>query len=259
MMAPNERAMKNHEQLFPNHVSTLAVTDPELIETFDNFAFDEVLRESKLDVRTRLMVQLAAIIACQAVNEYRAMLGAALNVGVTPIEAKEIVYQAVPYVGIAKAFDFLHATNDVLRQRGVELPLPPQSTTTPENRMEKGLAVQKQIIGNDAVEKMYANAQQDQMHIQRFLSANCFGDNYTRNGIDIRTRELLTLSMLVALGGCDPQVKGHVAANLNVGNGRAQLIDVVTQLLPFIGYPRTLNALRAIDEVAPAAEQREAR
>ena len=91
-MAPNERAVKNHEQLFPNHVSTLAVTDPELIETFDNFAFDEVLRESKLDVKTRLMIQLAAIIGCQAVNEYRVMLGAALNVGVTPIEAKEILY-----------------------------------------------------------------------------------------------------------------------------------------------------------------------
>ena len=253
-MAPNEGAVKSHKQLFPNHVSTLAVTDPELIETFDNFAFDEVLRESELEARTRLMIQLAAIIACQAVNEYRAMLGAALNVGVTPVEAKEIVYQAVPYVGIAKALDFLHATNDVLKEQGVELPLPPQSTTTPENRMEKGLAVQKQIIGSDVVDKLYGNAPKDQMHIQRFLSANCFGDNYTRIAIDIQMRELLTLSMLVALGGCDPQVKGHVAANLHVGNGRARLIDVVTQLLPFIGCPRTLNGLRAIDEVAPATE-----
>src|SRR5271165_5112498 len=251
-MSPNERAVKNHEQLFPHHVSTLAVTDPELIETFDNFAFDEVLRESKLDIKTRLIVQLAAIIACHALTEYKVMAGAALNIGVTPVEIKEIVYQSVPYVGMAKVFDFLHATNDLLRERGVEVPLPPQSTTTPENRMEKGLAVQKQIIGNEAVERLYANAQQDQMHIQRFLSANCFGDNYTRNGIDIRTRELLTLSMLVSLGGCDPQVKGHVAANLIVGNDRARLIDVVTQLLPFIGYPRTLNALRAIDEVTAA-------
>ena len=43
-MKPNERAQKNHNELFPGHVSTLAVTDPELIETFDNFAFDEVFR-----------------------------------------------------------------------------------------------------------------------------------------------------------------------------------------------------------------------
>ena len=80
-MAPNERARKNHDELFPGHVSTLAVTDPELIETFDNFAFDEVLRESRLDTRTRLMIQLAAIIASQALGEYRVMVGAALTVG----------------------------------------------------------------------------------------------------------------------------------------------------------------------------------
>ena len=148
-MAPNEQARKNHDELFPGHVSTLAVTDPELIEIFDNFAFDEVLRHGSLDARTRLMVQLAAIIACQAVREYRVMVGAALTVGVTPVEVKEIVYQAVPYVGMAKVFDFLHATNEVLTERGVALPLPGQSTTTPETRAEKGLAVQKEIVGSE--------------------------------------------------------------------------------------------------------------
>jgi 4-carboxymuconolactone decarboxylase len=251
-VAPNERARKRHDELFPGHVSALAVTDPELIEAFDNFAFDEVLRHGDLDTRTRLMVQLASMIASQALREYRVMLGAALNVGVTPVEVKEIVYQAVPYVGMAKVFDFIHATNDVLAERGVELPLPGQSTTTPETRMEKGLEVQKQIVGDETVEKLYESAPADQAHIQRLLSANCFGDNLTRSGIDVPTCELLTLSFLVALGGCDPQVKGHVAANLNVGNDRARLIDVLTQLLPFIGYPRTLNALRTVDEVTPA-------
>jgi 4-carboxymuconolactone decarboxylase len=250
-MAPNARARNNHDALFPGHVSTLALTDPELIETFDNFAFDEVSAHGDLDARTRLMVQLASMIACQALREYRVMLGAALAVGVTPVEIKEIVYQAVPYVGMAKVFDFIHATNEVLAERGVALPLPSQSTTTPETRAEKGLAVQKQIIGGDVVESLYASAPDDLLHIQRYLSANCFGDNYTRTGLDAPMRELLTLSTLVSLGGCEAQVKGHVAANLNVGNDRARLIDVLTQLLPFIGYPRTLNGLRAIDEAAP--------
>src|SRR5271169_4931275 len=173
-MASNEQARKSHDELFPGHVSTLAETDPELIETFDNFAFDEVFGHGNLDARTQLMVQLASMIACQALREYRVMLGAALTVGVTPVEVKEIVYQAVPYVGMAKAFDFIHATNDVLTERGVELPLPGQSTTTPETRAEKGMAVQKQIIGNDVVEKLYAAAPADLQHIQRYLSANCF-------------------------------------------------------------------------------------
>ena len=255
-MAPNERARQNHDALFPNHVSTLATTDPELIDVFDNFAFDEVLQGSTLDVRTRLMVQLAATIAAQALREFRVMLAAALTVGVTPIQAKEIVYQAVPYVGLAKVFDFIHATNEVLTERGVSLPLSGQSRTTPENRLEVGREVQRQIVGGEVVDKLYASAPADEQHIQRFLSANCFGDWVARGGVDIPTRELLTFSMLAALGGCDPQVKGHVAANLRVGNDRERLIDVATQLLPFIGYPRTLNALRAIDEVAPAGEPR---
>jgi 4-carboxymuconolactone decarboxylase len=251
-MVPNEQARKNHDELFPGHVSTLAVTDPDLIETFDNFAFDEVLRHGNLDARTRLMVQLAAMIASQALGEYRVMVGAALTAGVTPVEIKEIVYQAVPYAGMAKVVDFIHATNEVLTERGVTLPLPGQSTTTPETRAEKGLAVQQQIVGNERVAQLYAAAPADEQHIQRYLSANCFGDYLTRSGVGVPTRELLTFSMLVALGGCDAQVKGHVAANLNVGNDRARLIDVLTQLLPFIGYPRMLNGLRAIDEVIPA-------
>ncbi len=148
-MAISEQARKNHEELFPGHTSQLAVTDPELIEIFDNFAFDEVLQHGDLEPRLRLMVQLASMIACQALREYRVMLGAALIVGVTPVEAKEIVYQAVPYVGMAKVYDFLHATNEVLSERGIQLPLPSQSTTSPETRLDKGREVQSQIIGAD--------------------------------------------------------------------------------------------------------------
>ncbi len=87
--SPNPQAQKIHDELFPGHISTLAGTDPELIEVFDNFAFDETLRDSQLETKVRLLVQLAAIIASQAVNEYRAILGGALNVGVTAVEAKE--------------------------------------------------------------------------------------------------------------------------------------------------------------------------
>jgi len=250
---PTPTAQANHDALFPGHVSTLAVTDPELIEIFDDMAFDEVLENSELTPRLRLITQLAALIGAGATAEFRAMLGAALAVGVTPVEAKEIVYQSVPYVGMGRAFDILHAANDVLTARGVELPLPGQSTTTRETRAADGRAVQERIVGADRVAAMYAGAPDDERHIQRLLSAHCFGDHYTRTGLDVPTRELVTLALLVGLGGADAQVRGHVAANLKVGNDRAVLIDVVTQLLPFVGYPRTLNALAAIDEIAPAA------
>lgn len=249
-MSISETAMKNHEELFPNRKSKLMETDPELIEVFDNFAFDEVLGYGSLDTRTRLMVILASMIASQAVAEYRVMLGGALNVGVTPAEVKEIVYQAVPYVGMAKVYDFIHATNEVLESRGIPLPVEGQSTTSPETRFEKGYAVQKAIVG-DRLEKMYADSPANQLHIQKYLSANCFGDYLTRTGIDLKTRELLTFSMLLSLGGCEPQLMGHIQGNLNVGNDKERLLSVVTQLLPYVGYPRTLNAIRCLNEVIP--------
>jgi 4-carboxymuconolactone decarboxylase len=236
--------------LFPNRKSTLKITDPELIEFFDNFAFDEVLAYGKLDTRTRLMTILASLIASQALGEYKVMLGGALNVGVTPVEVKEIVYQAVAYVGMAKVFDFIHATNEILESRGIQLPLKGQSTTAPETRFEKGYAVQKAIVG-DRLEKMYADSPANQLHIQKYLSANCFGDYVARAGIDLQTRELLTFSMLLALGGCEPQLKGHIQGNMKVGNDKARLLSVVTQLLPYVGYPRTLNAIRCLNEVVP--------
>lgn len=250
-MSISQTAQLNHDALFPTPPSSLATTDPELIELFDNWAFGEVIDDAPLDLRLRLMVQLACLIACHSVAEYRVMLDAALHVGVTPVEIKEIVYQAVPYAGMARAFDCLQATNELFTRRGISLPLPGQSTTTAASRMQRGLAVQKRLFG-ERIDQVDAQSPKDQRHIQRYLSGNCFGDYLTRRGLDIRTRELLTLSMLASLGGCEPQLASHVAANLAAGSDRSTLVSVVTHLLPFIGYPRTLNALRIINEGVPA-------
>ena len=101
---------------------------------------------------------------------------------------------------------------------------------------------------------MYEQSPESQIHIQRFLSANCFGDYQTRTGLDVNTRELLTFSMLLSLGGCEPQLKGHIQGNINVGNDKRFLLAVVTQLLPFIGYPKALNAIACLNEILPETE-----
>jgi 4-carboxymuconolactone decarboxylase len=254
MMPLTSTAIRNHARLFPDHVSTLKVTDPELIEVFDNFAFDEVLAEGSLEERIRLMVILAALIGSQALGEYRAMLQGALNLGLTPIEAKEIVYQAVPYCGIGPVFEFLHATNEILEHRGVSLPLPGQATTNRETRHDRGLALQREIFG-ERIDQMRAATPTDQAHFNRFLAEHCFGDHLTRGGLDVPTRELLTLAMLLAMRGCETQLKAHLEGNLRVGNDRTRLLALLTHTLPYVGYPRTLNALRCLNEVAPPANR----
>ena len=216
-------ALRNFDALLPACKSELEQSDPELAEIVGNFAFDEVLRYGELDERTRRMILLASAIALQTEGVYRSL---------------------------ARTFDFIGIANDVLRRRGVALPLEGQSTVSSDDRFEKGLAVQRSIFG-ERIDRMHETAPENQVHIQRYLSADCFGDYYTRGGLDVKTRELLTFSMLVSLGGCEAQVKGHIQGNANVGNGKATLLAVVTQLLPYIGYPRTLNAIACLNEVIP--------
>lgn len=249
-MSISETANKNHEALWPGYESKAGATDPELIEVFDNFAFDEVISHDKMDTKTRVLMILASTIGSQALTEFKMMANAALNVGVTPVAVKEVVYQAVPYVGIAKVIDFLYATNEIFKEKGIQLPLESQSTTTPETRLEKGLAKQKEIFG-DMIDQLYKNSPKDLLHIQHYLSANCFGDYVTRNGLDVKTREMVTLSFLIALGGTEGQMKGHIRGNANVGNDRQTLINLMTQLLPYVGYPRTLNAIGCLNEILP--------
>lgn len=246
-------AVETRAQLFSGCESELAATDPELIEIFDNFAFAEVLGYGDLDVKTRMMCILASCIAGAAQTEFRTMLEGALNVGVTPVEAKEVVYQAVPYVGMARTVDFVHIVNGVLTARGVALPLEGQSATSPETRFEKGLAVQKAIFG-ERIDAMRAAAPENQKHMQDYLSANCFGDYVSRGGLDAKVRELLTFSMLLTLGGCESQLRSHIQGNLNVGNDKRTMLSVVTQLLPYAGYPRTLNAIACLNEAIPENE-----
>jgi len=243
-----QAAIENHEELWPGYNSKAAQTDPELIQIFDNWAFDEVIAQSKTDTKTRVMMIMGSCIAQGALTEYKMFVNASLNVGVTPVEIKEILYQSVAYVGVAKVIDFLFAANEIMLERGIPLPLEGQTTTTRETREAAGFELMKATFG-ERIADMRQSAPDDQKHIQYNLAANCFGDYYTRTGLDMKTRELLTYSLLISMGGTDSQVRGHVQGNLNVGNNREILIGITTQLLPYIGYPRTLNALNAINEI----------
>ncbi len=255
-MSITKNALENHDEIFNDvkyapagETRPMEETNPEYVETFLNFAFDEVYEHGNYDKKLRWMIILASMIAQNTRDRYKVFLAAGLNIGIAPEEIMEIVYQAVPYCGIARVFDIIYDTNQVLEANGVKLPVTGGKLVSYEDRFEEGLKTQKEIFGNDNIETMRKNAPDDEKHIQDYLSANCFGDYYTRKYLDIKTREILTFAMLISLGGCEPQVKGHIQGNLNVGNTREFLIETVTQLLPYIGYPRALNALSCIDEV----------
>ena len=221
-------------------------TDREFIERFEHFAFEEVVNEKgqELEPGIRYRAILATLIGCQGTDAFRMMLPKALDAGVTPVMAKEIVYQATDYLGFGRVLPFVNITNEILKARGVALPLENQATTTLEDRLEKGIQAQVDIFGEHMNEAWKAG------HINRWLASNCFGDYYTRNGLDLAQREMITFCFIMAQGGCEPQLTAHAKGNMNLGNDKEFLIRVVSQCVPYIGYPRSLNAIACINKAA---------
>lgn len=221
-------------------------TDPEFARRFDHFAFEEVPGEAgqQLEPATRWLAVLAALVGCQGLDAYRELLPRALAEGLAPQAVKEMVYQSVDYLGMGRMWPFLSATNQVFEAAGLALPAAGQATTTDQTRLEQGVQAQVTIFGEGMRQAWKAG------HINRWLAANCFGDYYTRTGLDLKQREMITFCFLMAQGGCEPQLISHARGNMNLGNDRAFLIRVVSQCLPYLGYPRSLNALRCIDQAA---------
>lgn len=220
--------------------------DPEFAQCFENFALDEVVNEEgqQLEPATRYLAILAMLMGCGGVDAYRQILPDALDSGLTPVAVKEAVYQAADYLGYGRMLPFLNVTNELLEQRGIALPLEGQATTTPETRLEKGVEAQATIFGAHMQEAWKAGP------VNRWLADNCFGDYYTRTGLNLAQREMITFCFLSAQGGCEPQLTAHAKGNLNLGNDKAFLTRVVLQCLPYLGYPRSLNAIACINKAA---------
>lgn len=221
-------------------------TDREFMERFEHFAFEEVVNEKgqELEPKIRYTAILATLLGCQGTDAFRMMLPKALDAGVTPVMAKEIVYQATDYLGFGRVLPFINITNEILEARGVAFPLENQATTTLEDRLEKGIQAQVDIFGEHMNEAWKAS------HINRWLASNCFGDYYTRNGLDLAQREMITFCFIMAQGGCEPQLTAHAKGNMNLGTDKEFLIRVVSQCVPYIGYPRSLNAIACINKAA---------
>ncbi|MGN1181400.1 MAG: carboxymuconolactone decarboxylase family protein [Faecalibacillus sp.] len=244
----NDKARTYHKKMFPDLVSQFPNTDPKFYDFWHNFMYDEVVNSDDLNELTRMMCILASCIGTQRIDEFKSMIKAAYQLGVTPVEIKEIIYQAVPYCGIASVLPFMIEANNFFKSKGIPLPLPLQSTTDASNRLEKGIEKQIEIFGK-GMKDFYKSGTKGKEHIHKWLTDNCFGDFYTRTGLTTKQREMLAFCYLSALGGCEKQLKAHMDANIRLGNDQLLLIKIASQCLPFIGYPKTLNTLELIGDI----------
>lgn len=249
----NNDVQKRTYNLFEGVNGSLQATDPEWVDIVANFSQSETISTSKLTDKEQMLCILSTLLGCQGMGEFQNMLHAALNIGIDPVAIKETIYQATAYLGIGRTYDFLIAANEIMEQHGVKLPLAPQATTDETTRFDAGLAKQVALFG-PGMAKRQTEGPALRRNVNRWLADNCFGDYYTRTGLNDQEREMITFCFILAQGGCENQLRGHTAGNFGVGNDKEKLYSVVEQCMPYIGYPRSLNAMNIIDEVAAKME-----
>lgn len=240
-----ELCKKNYAALFGGEALTGQGTDPEMMDMLQKYIFGEVFRTGELDMKTREMITCITLSAMQTLPQLKAHAAAALNVGVTPVELRELVYLCAPFIGFPKTLNALATINEVFKERGIALPLEKQGTVAEEDRYEKGAAIQRPLYGDEIVEALKDVPGGLGIEAARFLTEFCFGDIYTRNGLDLKTRELLVYCIL-ATQGAESQLVSHGMANIKIGNSKETLAGAVIQCLPYIGFPPAIKALKII-------------
>ncbi len=231
----------------PTDNTATAQFDPAFSSIEQNI-LKEVSEQNSLDAKMTVAVTIATLVTMQGEDELRTFVPRAIALGASVAEIKEAAYQCTPYIGLVRVKEALNTINFALTEHKIAIPPIVDSNVTPANRFEKGLAVQKSIFG-DGIDKMHQATPDEQAFIMKQgLSAYCFGDFYTRSFLDLKARELITFTCIACLGGCESQLRAHRAGNYSVGNTRQDLIATLAIAMPYIGFPRTLNALAIVNE-----------
>lgn len=223
--------------------------DQELNQIMKNYIYGDVYYHGSLSLATRELILIVVNTTNHTLRSLEQHVLSALKCQLAPEIIKEAIYQCTPYIGLGKVEDALAIVNDVFAKKNISCSMQKNTMVSEENRFDKGFDVQSASFGRDNIQANHDHSPQELKHIQDYLSAHCFGDFYTRQGLDLSQRELLTFVMLATLGGCENQLRAHTAANLHVGNHREILIETITQCQPYIGFPRTLNAINIINEM----------
>ena len=117
-----------------------------------------------------------------------------------------------------------------------------------KSRFDSGLELLTSIDG-EAGKSVIESLQDICPDLAKYTIEFGFGDIYSRPGLDLKSREISTVSALTALGNCTPQLKVHLNAALNVGCSEDEIIEVILQMAVYAGFPAALNGMFAFKQV----------
>ena len=247
-MTREEICKDNYKILFKGEALQNNGDDPEMMMILQKYIFGEIFTIGELDIKLREMITITSLTVQQTLPQLKAHINGALNANATPLEIREVIYQCAPFIGFPKTLNALGVLNEVFKEKGIKTPLEDASTVNEKERYQKGLSIQAPLYG-DEIKKALSNLPNDMGDdVSRFLTEVGFGDFYTRDGLDLKTRELLILSILVTQGNYNT-LKSHIKGNLKAVNSKEQITATIIQCLPYVGFPNTISALKTLKEV----------
>lgn len=247
VMTRTEICKENYNKLFGGEALTNLGSDAEMMTILQKYIFGEVFTIGELDMKTREMITVVSLSSQQTLPQLKAHINAALNVGVTPIELREAIYQCAPFIGFPKTLNAITVLNEVFKERGIQTPLEGTMTVKEQDRFKEGYKIQNELYGDEILQSMKGLPDNMGEDVARMLTEVCFGDFYTRKGLDVKTRELLVLSILVTTGDIQT-LKSHIVGNMKVGNDAKTIAAVIIQVMPYTGFPKALAALKTLKQ-----------
>lgn len=247
-MTKEEICNQNLSELFNGLQLSDEGTDYEIMQILQKYIFGEVFTVGDLDMKTREMITITTLTAIQTLPQLKGHIEAALNIGITPVEIREIIYQCGAMVGFPRALNAISVMNEVFKARNISLPLEKAAAVNEKERFEKGLEIQQKHYGTGMKEMLKDLPDNMGNEAYRFMIEVYFGDFYTRKGLDVKTRELLSLSTLTAAGNYQT-LKAHIKGNLKAGNSIETITAAIIQTMPYVGFANGLSALRTVKEV----------
>lgn len=237
----------------PSILAALGEIAPDLARLAVSFVYGQIYSRAHLTMPDRQLITVAVLASLgNARPQLKFHIAGALNVGCKSTEIVELMLHLVIYAGFPVGLNGVFAAEEVFRERGMTAvpATPPASTINQprDARFRAGWDALTRIDGHAGAQVIasLANIAPD---LGRFIIEFGFGEIYTRPGLSLIQRELITVGALAALGTAVPQLKVHMHGLLNVGGTYDQLVETLIHVAAYAGFPAAINAMLAAKDV----------
>lgn len=226
---------------------------PDLRKFIIEYAFGDIYTRNVLDLKSKEIAVVSCLAAMGNVQpQLRVHFNAALHAGNTINEVKEIILQVSVYFGFPNCINAMNLFKEVLNERRESGTADPArrnaSANIHENRLQLGIQLLSKLDPHEA-ERLKSQYDYFSPELVKLVLEFGYGDIFSRDGLDIRSRQIAVIAALAAVGNAKPQLKFHIAAALNTGLIETEIKEIMLLVSIYAGFPAAINGTNLLKEV----------